>query len=145
MSSTTSTELAELGEVKMCLNACKTIKYIIVRKVLRSYLNEHFILEEALGWIAGIILLILVKKAGPAISGHKIFWVKIAYVSSMAVGLMPLSSVMTISAGTVNTRTADWTSRSPQDKSIEQSHHDRNHVQFFGQIRVLVLGLDVCA
>ena len=138
-------ELAELGEVKMCLNACKTIKYIIVRKVIRSYPNEHFILEEALGWIAGIILLILVKKVGPAISSHKKFWVKIVYVSSMAVGLMPLSSVMTISAGTVNTRTADWTSRSPQDKSIEQLHRDRNHVQFFGQIQVLVLGLDVCA
>ena len=49
---------------------------------------------------------------------------------------------MTRSAGTVNTRTAGWTSRNPRDKSIEPSHRDKNHAQFFGRIRVLAPGLD---
>ena len=62
------------------------------QKVIRSYPNECFILEEALGRIFGIILLILVKEARPGISGYKKFRVKIAYVSSMAVELIPSTS-----------------------------------------------------
>ena len=49
---------------------------------------------------------------------------------------------MTTSAGTVNTRTAGWSSRNPRDKSIGQLHRDKNHAQFFGRIRVLAPGLD---
>ena len=85
----------------MCRNACKTIKYIVVKKVIRSYPNEYFILEEALGRIFGIILPILVKEVRPGISGYEKFWVKIAYLGSMTVELIP-SNVTTISAGTVN-------------------------------------------
>ena len=110
-----------------------------------SHSDKHFILEQALDWIIGIILLILVKKAGPAIRGHKIFWMKIVYVGSMAVGSMTSISIMTVSADMVSMHTVNWTSRSPQDISTKQLHRDRNHTQFFGWIQVLALGLDGCS
>ena len=49
---------------------------------------------------------------------------------------------MTIKGDMVSIRTVDWTNHSPQGKLTEQSHRDKSHVQFFGQIRVLALGLD---
>ena len=51
-----------------------------------SHSDKHFILEQAFDRVVWIILLVLVKEAGPAIRGHKIFWMKIAYVGSVAVG-----------------------------------------------------------
>ena len=110
-----------------------------------SHPDKHFILEQALDRIIGIILLILVKKTRPAIRSHKIFWMKVAYVSSVAVGLMSSISIVIVSADMVSMRTVNWTSHSPRDISTEQLHHDRNHAQIFSWIRVLALGLDDCS
>ena len=118
---------------------------MLQKRMMISHSDKYFILEQALDRVIGIILLILVKKAGPAIRGHKIFWMKITYVSSVAVGLMTSISIVIVSADMVSTRTVNWTSRSPRDISTEQLHHDRNHAQLFGWIRVLALGLDNCS
>jgi len=80
----TLSKSAELGEVKICLKACRRVECTLCRKMMSNLYQEN-VLEEPLHWIFRIVVLVFVKKVRPTVSGNGVIRMVVPDVGSMPV------------------------------------------------------------